>query len=108
MKIVFTSIFSFILLASAIAMPIDKIKIGSNSKTSSLEIRLNSTHKKSREAIVSIVNEAGKIVNSFKAVISKGENIIAVKNALGLKEGLYTLNILINKKTLSTKLMIFE
>lgn len=108
MKILFTSLLSFFLLASAIAIPIDEIKIGSNAKTSTLEVRFTSTHKKSRNAVVSIINEQGVIVNSYKAVITKGENIIPVNNVPGLKEGLYTINILVKKKTLSTKLMIFE
>ncbi len=108
MKILFTSLLSFFLLASAIAMPIDKIKIGSNPKTSSLEIRFTFSYKKSRKAVVSIINEQGVIVKKCNAVIVKGENVIAVNNAPGFKEGLYTINILVKKKTLSTKLMIFE
>ena len=109
MKVLFSTIFSLLLVATAIAMPFDEIKVGTNTKTSSLEIRFTSTTaKKIFEATVSIVNEKGKIVSSFKTAINKGENIIPLVNALGLKEGLYTVNILIKKKTLSTKLMIFE
>ena len=108
MKFLLVSIFSFVFYAFAIAMPGDEIKIGSNSKSSSLEIRYNSTNKKLREATVSIINEDGVLVNTFKATIGKGQNTIDIKKALGLKEGLYTINILVNKKTLSTKLMIFE
>ena len=108
MKFLFTTIFSFFLFAFAIAMPYDEIKVGSNAKTSSLEIRFTSTHKKNREAAVSVLDEKGNIVNSFKVIINKGENIIPLATALGLKEGLYTVNILVKKKTLSTKLMIFE
>ena len=89
-------------------MPTDEIKIGSNAKTSSLEVRFNSSTKKSRKVVVSIINEKGIIVNSYKAIILKGENVIAVNNLPGLKEGLYTINILVKRKTLSTKLMIFE
>lgn len=108
MKVFFTSLLSFFFLTSVIAMPTDEIKIGSNAKTSSLEVRFNSSHKKSRKAVVSIINEKGIIVNSYKAIILKGENVIAVNNLPGLKEGLYTINILVKRKTLSTKLMIFE
>lgn len=108
MKIVSTLIFSLIFLASAIATPLDDIKIGSNAKTSSLEIRFISTHKKNKEATVSIINEIGIIVNTYTVRVKKGENIIEIKNALGLKEGLYSINILVKTKILSTKLMIFE
>ena len=95
-------------MVSAIAAPFDEIKVGTNAKTASLEIKYTSTHKKNREAAVSILDEKGNIVNSFKISINKGENIIPLADALSLKEGLYTVNILVKKKTLSTKLMIFE
>jgi hypothetical protein len=108
MKVLFTSIFTVLILASAIALPFDDVKIGSNAKTASLEIRFTSTHKKNRTAAVSISDEKGSIVNNFQVKISKGENIIPIATVLGLKEGLYTVNILVKKKTLSTKLMVFD
>lgn len=107
MKVLLT-IFSFFILASAIAVPFDEIKVGSNAKTSSLEIKYNSTHKKNKKAVVSMVDEKGNSVNSFKIAIKKGSNIIPLVCANELNEGLYTINILVKKKTLSTKLMIFK
>ena len=108
MKVLFTAIFNLFFLASIVAAPFDEIKIGSNGKTSSLEIRFTSTHKKNKEATVSLINEKGNTVDSFKVSIIKGQNIIPLSTLLGLPEGLYTVNIMVGKKTLSTKLIIFE
>jgi hypothetical protein len=109
MKVLFTSIFTFLIFVTAFAFPFDEIKVGTNAITSSIELRFTSTcAKKNAEAIVYVLNEKGLVVKTFKASINKGENIIPLADALSLREGLYTVNILINKKTLSTKLMIFE
>ncbi len=109
MNFLFTSLFTLFVFASAIAIPLDDIKVGTNAKNSSLEIRFTSTtNKKNIEATVSIINEKGNVVNSFKAIVNNGVNIIPLNNALSLKEGLYKVNILMKRKTLSTKLMIFE
>ncbi len=109
MKFLITSIFTLLFMASAIAIPLEEVKVGTNAKNSSLEIRFTSTtNKKNIETTVSIINEKGDVVNTFKAYINNGENIIPLNNALSLREGLYTVNILMKKKTLSTKLMIFE
>ena len=107
MKVLLT-IFSFFIIASAIAVPFDEIKVGSNAKTSSLEIRYTSSHKKNKDVTVLILDEKGILINSFTTMVVNGENIIPLTNALNLKQGLYTVKVLAKKKTLSTKLMIFE
>ena len=107
MKLLFTFIFSLYILSTS-ALPGDEIKISPNAKSSSIVVKYTSTHKKTRAATVSIVNVKGETVNSFKTAINKGENIIPVNDIHSLKEGIYSINILVKKKTVSTKLVIFE
>ena len=86
----------------------DKIKIGSNAKTSKLEIRCNSKRTKILKANVVIINANGKEVRAFKCDIKKGKNAVCMQDALTLDEGIYTVKMMIKNKTSSTKLVLFN
>ena len=91
MKFFLTIFLSFILVAAADASNLsDKIKIGSNAKTSELEIRYNCNSKKNLSANVVITDADGKEVSAFTCEIKKGSNAVCLHDALKLSEGIYT------------------
>ena len=109
MKFILTIFFSLILVAVADANNLsDKIKIGSNAKTSELEIRYNSNSKKNTAANVMIIDANGKEVSSFTCQIKRGSNVVCLHDALNLTEGLYTVKMTVKKKTTSTKFVLFK
>ena len=109
MRLLLFILFSFIFLTDVDASNLlYKIKIGSNAKTSKLEIRLNSAHKKNLQANVIIINAEGKEVNAFKCEIINGLNAVCMQEALNLEEGIYTVKMRVKKKTSSTKFVLFK
>lgn len=109
MKFFLTIFFSFVFVAVAHAANLsDKIKIGSNAKTSELEIRYNSNSKKNITANVIITDAEGKEVSAFKSEIKKGSNAVCLHNALNLEEGVYTVKMTIKNKISSTKIVLFN
>lgn len=87
---------------------LDKINIGSNSKTNNLEVRFNSTDKRVLTADVVILNAIGEKVSVFKCNIKQGMNAVSLQNALNLKEGVYTVSMTVKKRTSSTKFVLFK
>ena len=109
MKFILNIFFSFIFAATASAGDAkSKITIGSNAKTSTLEIKFNSTHKKNFPANVAIINAEGKQVILFKCEIEKGLNVVSLHDALNLKEGIYTVEMTVKKRKSSTKFVLFN
>ena len=109
MNVFATILISFLLCTATIAgVPRGKITISSNAKTSLLEIKFNSTHKKSLQANVVILNAKGKQVSAFKCEIVKGLNVVSMHEALNLKEGIYTVEMTVKKKKSSTKFLLFK
>ena len=109
MKFILNIFFSFLFAATASAGDSKgKITIGSNAKTSTLEIKFNSTHKKNFPANVAIINAEGKKVSLFKCEIVKGLNVVSLLEALNLKEGIYTVEMTVKKRKSSTKFVLFN
>ena len=109
MKFFLTIFFSFIFFAVADANVIsEKIKIGSNAKTSKLEIRYNTKSKKNKTAKVFITDVRGKEVCNFTCAIKKGSNAVCMQDALDLTEGIYTVKMVVGNKISSTKLVLFN
>ncbi len=83
MKIFATILISLVFYTATIAGVIrDKIRVSSNAKTSSLEIKFNSTYKKNLQANIAIINAGGKQVSAFKCEIVKGLNVVSLQEAL--------------------------
>ena len=109
MKLFLTIIFSISLVTGAKASSfIDKIKIGSNAKTSELEIRYNCNKNKVQTANVVITDAAGDDVSSFTCEIKKGSNAVCMHNALQLPEGIYTVKMMVKKKVFTSKIVLFN
>ena len=86
----------------------EKIRISSNPKSSLLELKFNSTHKKNLQGYVAIINVEGKQVSAFKCEIVKGLNVVSLQEALKLKEGIYTVEMTVKKRKSSTKFVLFN
>ena len=83
MKIFATILISLLFYTATIAgITREKIIISSNAKTSTLEIKFNSTYKKNLQANVAIINAEGKQVIFFKCEIEKGLNLESLHEAL--------------------------
>ena len=109
MKIFTTILISLLFYISTIAgIPCERIRISSNAKTSTLEIKFNSTYKKNLQANVAIINAEGKQVSAFKCEIVKGLNVVSLQEALKLKEGIYTVEMTVKKRKSSTKFVLFN
>ena len=109
MKIFATILISLLFYTPTIAgITREKIRISSNAKTSTLEIKFNSTYKKNLRANVAIINAEGKQVSAFKWKIVKGLNVVSLQEALKLKEGIYTVQMTVKKRKSSTKLVLFN
>lgn len=109
MKVFSTFLICFLFYTATIAgINREKIRISSNSKTSSLELKFNSTHKKNLQAYVAIINAEGKQVSAFKCEIVKGLNVVSLHEALNLNEGIYTVEMTVQKRKSSTKFVLFK
>ncbi len=109
MKFILSIFFTFVFVAAANADNLsDKIKIGSNAKTSELEIRYNSNSKRNITANVVITDAEGKAVGAFTCEIKKGSNAVCLHDALNLKEGIYTVKMTTKNKISSTKIVLFK
>ena len=109
MKILISIFFSLLVFSVANAASLtNEIKIGTNSKTSQLEIRLAQKYKKTVQANIIIADATGNIVRSFDCVIVKGSNIIYMQDALNLDEGNYIVKMIVNKKTSTTNFVLFK
>ena len=65
------------------------INIGSNAKTSNLEIRFYPTHKENREAGITILIADAKSINTFDCINTKRANAVCRQDALTLNKGIY-------------------
>ena len=109
MKVFSIFLISFLFYTATIAgIKHEKIKISSSLKTSSLELKFNSTHKKNLQAYVAIISAEGKQVSAFKCEIVKGLNAVCLHEALNLNEGIYTVEMTVNKRKSSTKFVLFK
>lgn len=103
MKVVLTIFLSVFFLATASANNSGDIKIGSNGKTSTIELRMQS--KKAASATITILNANGVVVSTQTANLVRGKNNIAMIDIASLEEGMYKVTLVSNKKTLTTQFM---
>ncbi len=103
MKALFTILLSVIFLSTASANNFGDIKIGSNGKTSTIEVRMNS--KKATAATITILNAQGVVVSTQKANLTRGDNNIALVDIQNLEEGTFTVTLVANNQTHTTQFM---
>jgi len=84
----------------------EEIRIESNRKSGDMQLRF--TTDKEGEAIITILNEAGKIVLQQTNQVASCINIIPLINAISLAEGSYTVRIISNDETYSTRFLIWK
>lgn len=96
MKSLFTILLSTLFLTTVSAADtLENFKIGS-SKQSTIEAKFTTTI--ATDALITITNESGEIINTQKVKVIKGNNNISLINIANLAEGKYTVQITINNK----------
>lgn len=105
MKALFTIIFSIAIFATASASNFEGIKIGTTGK-SSIEAKYAS--HKATTATVTILNQAGVVINTLNVNLTKGANNISLVDAATLAEGTFTISLVANGKTVTTEFVNFK
>ena len=83
-----------------------EISIVSNRASGEAQVRFKSS--KDAEAIVTVLDEAGKILLQQNSKLWSGVNTIAITNLLTLNEGTYTVQLVTNNQTYSTRLLLWK
>jgi hypothetical protein len=105
MKTLFTIILSALIFTTASANNFEGIKIGTTGK-SSIEAKFSSA--KATTATITITNQAGVVVNTQNVTIVKGNNAVALLDVTTLEEGTYTISLIANGTTTTTKFVNFK
>lgn len=83
---------------------IKAMKLSPNPAVSSTNITVSATGKS--DAIVTILDYAGKTVMQSKFVLTKGNNILAIQGLDNLNKGIYVVRLKTNDRTETSKLVI--
>ena len=83
-----------------------EISIVSNRASGEAQVRFKSA--KDAEAIITVSDEAGKVLLQQNSKLSGGINTIAITNLLTLHEGTYTVQLVTNNQTYSTRLLLWK
>jgi Fe2+ transport system protein B len=105
MKALFTIILSALIFTTASANNFEGIKIGTTGKSS---IEAKFTSKKATTATITITNQAGVVVNTQNVTLTKGDNNIALVDVTTLAEGTYTITLVVDNNSVSTKFVNFK
>jgi hypothetical protein len=105
MKTLFTIILSALIFTTASANNIEGIKVGTTGK-SSIEAKFSSA--KATTATITITNQAGVIVNNQSVTLVKGNNTVSLLDVTTLEEGTYTISLIANGTTTTTKFVNFK
>jgi Fe2+ transport system protein B len=105
MKALFTSIVAILIFATASASNFDGIKVGTTGKSS---IEAKFTSEKATTATITITNQAGVVVKTQNVTLTKGNNNIALVDVATLAEGTFTITLVSDNNTVSTKFVNFK
>jgi methionine-rich copper-binding protein CopC len=105
MKTLFTIILSTLIFTTASANNFEGIKIGTTGK-SSIEAKFSSA--KATTATITITNQAGAVVNTQNVTLVKGDNTVSLLDVTTLEEGTYTISLIANGTTTTTKFVNFK
>jgi hypothetical protein len=108
MKKLITLCLILIINIAALANAAGDITIGYNSKKSELEARIKSEYKTGTTAVFSIVDDKGKVQFTKTSVLTFGENAVLLEEVAKLKEGNYTIKMIVNNKEQTAKFTIWK
>jgi hypothetical protein len=92
------------ILSVNISSNIKAMKLSPNPAVSSTNISVSASGKS--DAIVTILDYAGKTVMQSKFVLTKGNNILAIQGLDNLNKGIYVVRLKTNDRTETSKLVI--
>ncbi|MFC4262621.1 hypothetical protein ACFOWM_07020 [Ferruginibacter yonginensis] len=107
MKSIISFLFIIIVSLNVHAHNIDEMKIGSNSKTASLEIKIKSTLS-NHDVVITVKDEQGNIITTQAAKVITGETIISIVKPNTMKEGMYTVEMKSGDEIKTAKFMIWN
>jgi hypothetical protein len=107
MKTLITILLSTFIFANSFATTIDDgLKIAPNSKTATIEVRVNI--KKACNATITIKNEDGVVVSTQSTVLIKGNNAVSISDISKLEEGTFTVSLVAEKTTMTAQFVNFK
>ena len=83
-----------------------EMSIVSNRASGEAQVRFKATQN--GEAIITVLDEAGKILLKQSSKLSTGVNNIGITNLLTLNEGSYTVRLVTNNQTYSSRLLLWK
>ncbi|MEO6721738.1 MAG: T9SS type A sorting domain-containing protein [Ferruginibacter sp.] len=83
-----------------------EMSIVSNRASGEAQVRFNSS--KNGEAIITVLDEAGKVLLQQTSKLSSGVNNIGITKLLTLNEGTYTVRLTANNQTYSSRLLLWK
>jgi hypothetical protein len=83
-----------------------EMSIVSNRASGQAQVRFKSS--KDAEATIIVLDDSGKILLQQNSKLSSGVNTIAITNLLTLNEGTYTVRLVANNQTYSTRLVLWK
>ena len=83
-----------------------EMSIVSNRASGEAQVRFKSAQN--GEAIITVVDESGKVLLKQSSKITTGINNIGITNLLTLNEGSYTVRLVTNNQTYSSRLLLWK
>ena len=83
-----------------------EMSIVSNRASGEAQVRFNAS--KNSEAVITVLDETGKVLLQQTSKLSSGVNNIAISKLLTLNEGTYTVSLTTNNQTYSSRLLLWK
>ena len=83
-----------------------ELTISPNPASTNAQLKFNAD--KSGVATIAVYDASGKIVLQQQATVLAGNNSIAINNIVSLADGMYTVKMIINNESLSSKLIVWK
>lgn len=83
-----------------------EITVGSSRTSGDMHIRFRA--KKAGNASIAILDESGKVVLQQSSQVADSVNTIPLKDATALGEGAYTVRLIFNNETYTTRFLIWK
>lgn len=83
-----------------------ELTICPNPASTNAQLKFNTD--KTGVASITVYDASGKIVLQQQAIVLSGNNSVAINNIISLADGMYTIKIIINNKSFSSKLIVWK
>jgi hypothetical protein len=84
----------------------NEMSVMPNPASGNAQIRIKTA--KASTGLITVFDASGKTIQNQKTNLSAGNNTIVINNVTGLSEGYYTIRLVTNEETFTTKLLIWK